>query len=370
MNKLILQSILVIAFLVFPGVLFAQSAPYITGKVIDGESGEPLMLANIYLSNTFTGTTSNENGEYILHNVEPGIYKLIVSYIGYDSQIRNIRIDAAREYEFHFKLGRKPFQAGEIVVEGRKPKDWDKNLKKFKKYFLEYSTYARDCKLINPYVLSFENDRDSKLFNAKAEDILIIENHALGYKINYMLISFSVKEDIINYWGEPFFELMTPENAEQQDVWKKNRETAYRGSFRHFLRTLVLSITEEEGFDLKLLDDLPPDNFTTIPIEDPAKLCTKINDNLYQLHFDEFLEVVYRPGKFLKEVRQFVEGTLLSRYEEAYPTSYLVLKQHPVLFDAQGILHDPFKSLPVGTWLNYRIGELLPREYRPDNDWN
>ena len=57
----------------------------IKGRVIDQESGEPLFNVNIYLSGTLWGTTSDENGYFVLEDLTIGTYNFKVSFLGYNS---------------------------------------------------------------------------------------------------------------------------------------------------------------------------------------------------------------------------------------------------------------------------------------------
>ncbi len=71
-----------LCFMAFAIATFSQGI--ITGKLIDGETGEPLIGASVLLEGTSNGTVSDFDGKFTLHNVRPGSYNLIVSYIGYD----------------------------------------------------------------------------------------------------------------------------------------------------------------------------------------------------------------------------------------------------------------------------------------------
>ncbi|RMH89552.1 MAG: TonB-dependent receptor [Calditrichaeota bacterium] len=56
----------------------------IAGKITDKESGEPLIGANVTLQGTVLGAATDMNGEYVIENVPPGTYTLVVEYIGYE----------------------------------------------------------------------------------------------------------------------------------------------------------------------------------------------------------------------------------------------------------------------------------------------
>ncbi len=63
----------------------------IAGKVT-GAKGEPLPYVNIYLENSYTGTTSNDDGNYELSISEPGEYKIIFQYLGFKTEAREVSV--------------------------------------------------------------------------------------------------------------------------------------------------------------------------------------------------------------------------------------------------------------------------------------
>ncbi|HQK38294.1 MAG TPA: carboxypeptidase-like regulatory domain-containing protein, partial [Bacteroidales bacterium] len=70
---------------------FAQSGA-IQGTITDAKTGESLIGTNIVLQGTYTGTTSDLEGNFKLANIPPGTYNLVVSYISYDQQILRITV--------------------------------------------------------------------------------------------------------------------------------------------------------------------------------------------------------------------------------------------------------------------------------------
>lgn len=63
----------------------------ISGVVTDAQSGETLIGANILIEGTSVGTATDINGEYSL-SLENGSYTLLVSYVGYDNQTREVSV--------------------------------------------------------------------------------------------------------------------------------------------------------------------------------------------------------------------------------------------------------------------------------------
>lgn len=68
----------------------------IVGKLTDKElNNEPLAFANVLLKGTTQGTTSDFDGLYEISGVEPGVYTVVFSYLGYETiEIPNIEVIA------------------------------------------------------------------------------------------------------------------------------------------------------------------------------------------------------------------------------------------------------------------------------------
>ena len=73
---------------------FVYPVIIITGKVTD-ENNEPIIYANVYLKDTFDGTSSDENGEFQFETYESGLQTLVVSYVGYETYEQEYNIDAS-----------------------------------------------------------------------------------------------------------------------------------------------------------------------------------------------------------------------------------------------------------------------------------
>lgn len=61
----------------------AQSDAKIVGSVIDAETGEAIIGANVLLEGTTTGAATDLDGKFTISGVKPGIYTLVVSVISY-----------------------------------------------------------------------------------------------------------------------------------------------------------------------------------------------------------------------------------------------------------------------------------------------
>src|SRR5690606_25951385 len=59
----------------------------------------PLPYVNIYLKNTYTGTTSNDDGNYVLNLQQKGKHEIIFQYLGFQTLSKTIEVD-----KFPFQL--------------------------------------------------------------------------------------------------------------------------------------------------------------------------------------------------------------------------------------------------------------------------
>lgn len=87
----------------------------ISGRIID-ESMLPLPGASITVEGTQMGGISDVNGFYRINGLEPGVYTLIVSYIGYESQTMQLEL-GEKTVEKDFKL-HEGIALKEVVVSG------------------------------------------------------------------------------------------------------------------------------------------------------------------------------------------------------------------------------------------------------------
>ena len=66
--------------------LNAGTTGKISGKVTDAETDEVLPGINILVEGSTMGAASDVNGEYLINNITPGKYTIIVSGIGFQKK--------------------------------------------------------------------------------------------------------------------------------------------------------------------------------------------------------------------------------------------------------------------------------------------
>lgn len=112
--------VLLFALLLLPGVLLAGVTGKIQGKVVDKESKETLVGANVQLEGTSYGAASDVNGEFSILNVPAGTYTVKATYVGYSPvTVTNVRVnlDLTTSLDLAMSTEAVALQGVEIVAE-------------------------------------------------------------------------------------------------------------------------------------------------------------------------------------------------------------------------------------------------------------
>ncbi|MCU0644998.1 MAG: TonB-dependent receptor [bacterium] len=75
--------IFTLCFLILLSISSSAIAGTIHGFVREKDTREPIIMANVWIKGTNTGTTTNMKGYYVLSSLQPGTYELHFRYIGY-----------------------------------------------------------------------------------------------------------------------------------------------------------------------------------------------------------------------------------------------------------------------------------------------
>lgn len=92
-------------------------AASLTGKVTDGKTGEPIIGATIQVNNLQLGAVTNAQGGYKL-SLSPGMYTLVVSSVGFEKAMFNVKI--LSHGELSFELFDKSVALDDIIIYGQR----------------------------------------------------------------------------------------------------------------------------------------------------------------------------------------------------------------------------------------------------------
>ena len=361
------------------------------GHVFSGKNQEPMPFATVFLAGTTKGTLTDEKGHFTLTNVPSGKFDLIVSFVGFATLKTVVQTQDQKAYRFILKPLENELDAVTVKAH-RRGQDWSKQIALFTDNFIGITANASQCRLLNPKALLFE---DSPLMLiATAQEPLLIENKALGYRLKFQLEKFSYEygQQKIAYEGHPLFELMTPKDQQQADTWRENRRKAYQGSVMHFMRALYRKQLVQEGFVIqkvvekstrsgeRRLIGLPTDTTLFFPsLTNPQKKMglpmasykiildtLKSTPDQPVIAFPGWIQVIYA----LKR-----EPYTYQRFREISEDKYDIIPQRSFIrmlypsvsiessgrFDLQGIFFE-------GYWTWELMAESLPTDYDPDNE--
>lgn len=341
-----------------------QAQATVRGTITDAETGEPLARVNVFLSGTQLGAATNKAGFYHLDAIPVGGYRLVISIIGYQRKVVNIVVGYNEELEKSFKLKPVVYKLPDLFV-GEYGEDWQKNLKRFKNYFIGQTGMADSVEILNPKALVFEKNWWGKM-TAEALAPLMIENKALGYYITYYLKEFSQSGGLTKWDGEPFFVEMTPADSAQAAYWKRNRERAFYGSLRNLLLALIDRRIDDSGFVLYNIRQgmYGPSSTDQDQISGERIIEQGKKDFLYDLNFFGRLKIVYLKEEEVPGYVDWLRGR--RRAPRSVQTSFLDLNEHPVTVDVNGEIILPYAATQFGYFSFQRLAYLTPKGYRPE----
>ena len=111
------QKLILIPFIL--SILNGQTG-IISGFVTDSSSGESLIGANVFLQETGQGMATDINGYYIIQEITPGNYTIMVSYIGFDVSRQPLSIMEDQSVKINIALVEQVVELTEVEVTAEK----------------------------------------------------------------------------------------------------------------------------------------------------------------------------------------------------------------------------------------------------------
>lgn len=369
---------------------YAQKNFFQISGCVTSADKNPLFRATVYLNNTTIGTTTNSQGIFTLQGVPTGSYDLIVSFIGFKTQVIPIYIQQDKT-QMGVCLQREVKTIPEVVINA-----WNQNanyLHDFEVLFLGSDKNAEKCRILNPEALFFQYDTKGETLLAKANKILEIENNALGYKIYYDLkyFAYDFKERHVVYYGNVKFKNLATKNRRRRMNWQQNRMRAYLSSMRFFMKSLLEKKLSDNGFDVRQLIR-PEESDTgshitetsainlvsshTFPYDsiiafdsDSGRAKLIFGNSVYVLPFYYETPQWYRLFNWKKDLPlsdmtiSEAKASFMTITKAAFPPSILTLTKPEVYIDQNGVLINPLGVAIEGGWALMQIADLLPIDY-------
>ena len=161
----------------------------ISGVILDQTTLEPLPNANIYISNTTWGTTSNLYGTFKISSIFPGSHEIVFSMIGYETHSQICKLSDSSKIFIRIEMVPKVYEFKEVTVTANRPEQWFEDLEEFKDEFLGYSRYSYECKIVNEYDINFSHPED-KILIAESDNLIEVINYTLGYNVKCEIMRF------------------------------------------------------------------------------------------------------------------------------------------------------------------------------------
>jgi hypothetical protein len=378
----------------------AQDKNFIAGRVLNGETEAAIPNASVFITNTSRGTVTSVNGTFDLRGIPAGKYDLIISSVGYNTQVYSFSSDKL-PLQLKIYLEPKATELDAVIVEPYEKDGWQKWGKFFIENFIGTTGASKLCKIRNYKTLRFRHSKKKNILTVVADDPLVIENRELGYRITYQLENFSYDfgKNTLFYLGYTLFEDMAKDTVNIPKRFLRERHAAYKGSIVHFIRSLYTNKLVENGFEVKRVERIENTEKERVKAlmrgksgsgryndsseyyerilrqEDYQDIYSKHNlsadslvsingDKQHEMFFRNYIQVMFRNGL---EEKSFLLSTGQNR-KQYYPRSLVMLLNGiPVTIDQSGSCYPPTEFFSSGYWAwSEKIAHLLPTEYDDD----
>lgn len=324
----------------------AQTDYTLKGRVLDEASGKPLSNVNVYISSSLLGAMTNDSGYYKITGIHQGQFEVVASLVGYEPESHIMFFDIVRQQTKDFRLSPKTYVLEGVSVTAKDPKQWRDNYNLFRGLFLGKSQFTDECEIENKELIEFKWE-SFDVMTAKAGVPLIINNKALGYKINCILDKFrwDKANKMVNYIIKPGFSLMQPNIAKDTVMWGQNRAKAYEFSIERFLSSLISNDYYQKGYRI-YLDPFPlTDNYSSLSSEriSAEELLSKrssVKGEEYALKFKGFLRIEYN-----------------------HETTWLRLLYPEITMDKNGNVRELIPFQVFGAWTTLGVANMLPQYF-------
>ncbi|MFP4460325.1 MAG: TonB-dependent receptor domain-containing protein [Candidatus Zixiibacteriota bacterium] len=111
---------LILTLALLPMLLFSETGS-LRGNILDNDTGEPLIAANVILQGAQKGAATDLDGNYIVYNIEPGSYVVKVTYVGYQTYtIEDVEISSGETSKLDISLKPDVSTTEAIVVKAKR----------------------------------------------------------------------------------------------------------------------------------------------------------------------------------------------------------------------------------------------------------
>jgi TonB-dependent receptor len=116
-NFLFMRSIFIISFILIQSQLMAQNTGSISGKIVDKNTNEELIGANVLIVGTTTGASTDIDGKYVINGLVEGNYTVKISYISYQTiTVEKVHVKTGSNTKIDVALESASTELQEVIV--------------------------------------------------------------------------------------------------------------------------------------------------------------------------------------------------------------------------------------------------------------
>ncbi|WP_375238313.1 TonB-dependent receptor domain-containing protein [Aurantibacter sp.] len=113
----------------FLSVLSYAQTGSIKGIVTDKDfNDEPLPFASVLIKGTSIGVSTDMDGNYLLSKIEPGTIEVEFSFVGYETIVKNVTVEANKEITLNISIGASAAQLNEVIIKAETSKETESAL--------------------------------------------------------------------------------------------------------------------------------------------------------------------------------------------------------------------------------------------------
>jgi iron complex outermembrane receptor protein len=98
--------------------VFAQSGNGSIKGQVKTSDGKPAAYVSVGITHSNKGTTTDEDGNYVLTDIKPGSYTLKVSFVGLQTQEQPVTVESRQRTQQDFSLAENASQLNEVIIVG------------------------------------------------------------------------------------------------------------------------------------------------------------------------------------------------------------------------------------------------------------
>ncbi|MGB0838336.1 MAG: TonB-dependent receptor [Flavobacteriaceae bacterium] len=121
LHQTLLRSLTLVLILLTGFAATAQTGT-LKGRVLNKINNEPIPFANITLTGTSIGVSSDFDGYYRIENLEPGLYNVSCSFLGFSTEsVLEIQVSTVKPTTYNFYLKEEASTLSEVEISSKKP---------------------------------------------------------------------------------------------------------------------------------------------------------------------------------------------------------------------------------------------------------